>query len=435
MSFAIRADKLGKMYYLGATHDGSLRELASGVLKRLFGHSDTLLPHEEAELRELGDREVGKDGSFWALRDVSLEVKIGEVVAVIGPNGSGKSTLLKILSQITAPTTGRVEIHGRVASLLEVGTGFHPELSGRENVFLNGAILGMSKREIRRKFDEIVAFSEIDKFIDTPVKRYSSGMHVRLAFAVAAHLDPEILIVDEVLSVGDMNFQKKCLDKINGVSHQGKTVLVVSHNMEAVQDLSKRAFHLEKGRLVDSGKTRDVVTEYLAEAEPLDEVPSPMVETRTHPKRSREMKSIIHRVSLHAADGTPKMDFCQSEPMVLRFQYDASEQGIDLSGAGVLIMTDYGVNVGGYNTYMGTMPPWTIPAKGTVEFVFKKPVLTPGRYFFSVCVGSDPTVLEDMIQRIISFNVHSKDVYQTGYLLTPGDGVVALECDYHVTLM
>jgi lipopolysaccharide transport system ATP-binding protein len=432
MSFAIRADNLGKLYYLGATHGASLREMAVGAWKGLFGHSEVVLPHEEARRRELGDREVGKDGSFWALRDVSLEVKIGEVVGIIGHNGSGKSTLLKILSQITAPTTGRVEIHGRVASLLEVGTGFHPELSGRENVFLNGAILGMTKPEIRRKFDEIVAFSEIGKFIDTPVKRYSSGMYVRLAFAVAAHLEPEILIVDEVLSVGDMGFQKKCLDKISSVARQGRTVLVVSHSMSVVQELSKRTFHLEKGRLVDSGKTRDVVTEYMVEDEPVDGAASPMVETRTHVKRPRGMKSIIHSVSLHGADGTPKTSFLQGEPISIRFQYDASKHGINLVGAGVELLTDYGVAVGGFNNYMAAKPPWGIPAKGTVEFVVKKPFLTPGRYYFSLSVGSDPTVLEDWLQRIISINVQARDTYETGYLLSPGDGVVALECDYHL---
>ena len=185
---------------------------------------------------EIGNRKSTED--FWALKDVSFEVKRGEVVGIIGRNGAGKSTLLKILSRITEPSTGRVEIDGRVASLLEVGTGFHPELTGRENIFLNGAILGMSRAEIRRKFDEIVAFAEVEKFLDTPVKRYSSGMYVRLAFAVAAHLEPEILIVDEVLAVGDASFQKKCLGKMGDVAKkEGRTVLFVSHNMQAVGSL------------------------------------------------------------------------------------------------------------------------------------------------------------------------------------------------------
>jgi lipopolysaccharide transport system ATP-binding protein len=201
--------------------------------------------------------------TFWALRDVSFDIPRGEVVGIIGRNGAGKSTLLKILSEITEPTEGRVEIRGRVASLLEVGTGFHPELSGRENVYLNGAILGMKRAEIERKFDEIVAFAEVAKFIDTPVKHYSSGMYLRLAFAVAAHLEQEILIVDEVLAVGDAAFQKKCLSKMAGVAKEGRTVLFVSHNMPAITRLCQRALHLDGGRLVRDGKPHQVVKAYL----------------------------------------------------------------------------------------------------------------------------------------------------------------------------
>jgi lipopolysaccharide transport system ATP-binding protein len=202
--------------------------------------------------------------SIWALKDVSFEVKAGEVVGIIGRNGAGKSTLLKILSRITRPTEGTIDIHGRVGSLLEVGTGFHAELSGRENIYLNGAILGMGKREIDRKFDEIVAFSEVEKFIDTPVKRYSSGMYMRLAFAVAAHLDPEILIVDEVLAVGDVQFQKKCLGKMSEVAHGGRTVLFVSHNMNAIEQLCGSAILLEQGKLTEySSDVRHVITRYL----------------------------------------------------------------------------------------------------------------------------------------------------------------------------
>jgi lipopolysaccharide transport system ATP-binding protein len=205
-------------------------------------------------------------GAFWAVRDVSFDVMPGEVVGIIGHNGAGKSTLLKVLSRITAPTAGRVEIRGRMGSLLEVGTGFHPELTGRENVYLNGSILGMSRGEIRGKFDEIVAFSEIEKFLDTPVKRYSSGMYVRLAFAVAAHLDPEILVVDEVLAVGDAAFQKKCLDKMRAVSRDGRTVLVVSHQTDVIHRLCQRAVHLRRGQVVRVGPAQDVLAEYLAEA-------------------------------------------------------------------------------------------------------------------------------------------------------------------------
>jgi lipopolysaccharide transport system ATP-binding protein len=202
------------------------------------------------------------DELLWALRDISFELKQGDVIGIIGRNGAGKSTLLKILSRITEPTEGRAVIHGRVGSLLEVGTGFHPELSGRENIYLNGAILGMHRTEIERKFDEIVAFAEIERFLDTPVKRYSSGMYVRLAFAVAAHLEPEVLVVDEVLAVGDAAFQKKCLGKMGDVAQQGRTVLFVSHNMNAVQRLCPRAILLERGRLLADGPSEEIITRY-----------------------------------------------------------------------------------------------------------------------------------------------------------------------------
>jgi lipopolysaccharide transport system ATP-binding protein len=201
--------------------------------------------------------------TIWALKDVSCEIKRGEVVGIIGPNGAGKTTLLKILSRITEPTEGQAEIHGRVGSLLEVGTGFHPELTGRENIYLNGAILGMKKAEIEQKFDEIVDFAEIEKFIYTPVKHYSSGMYVRLAFAVAAHLEPEILLVDEVLAVGDAAFQKKCLGKMENVAQQGRTVLFVSHNMVALQNLCRRAIWLQAGSMIENGETASVIRSYL----------------------------------------------------------------------------------------------------------------------------------------------------------------------------
>jgi lipopolysaccharide transport system ATP-binding protein len=247
----ICVEQLGKRYRLGRSRPErytALRDvIADGARALLRGR------HRVPAVRE----------EFWALRDVAFEVERGEVLGIIGRNGAGKSTLLKILSRITEPTKGRVRLKGRVASLLEVGTGFHPELTGRENIFLNGAILGMSRSEIRRKFDAIVAFAEVDRFLDTPVKRFSSGMYVRLAFSVAAHLEPEILIVDEVLSVGDAEFQKKCLGKMHEVSGGGRTVLFVSHNMAAVQGLCGRAVYLETGRVRAIGETARLVAEYL----------------------------------------------------------------------------------------------------------------------------------------------------------------------------
>jgi lipopolysaccharide transport system ATP-binding protein len=255
----IQADQLCKSYMIGLSGprerytalrevvSRQARDLVAGARRRLRGEPRAV-PSEAEE--------------FWALRDVSFEVKRGEAVGIIGRNGAGKSTLLKILSRITEATAGRVRLRGRVASLLEVGTGFHPELTGRENIYLNGAILGMTRAEIRRKFDEIVAFAEVEKFLGTPVKRYSSGMYVRLAFAVAAHLEPEILVVDEVLAVGDMEFQKRCLGKMGDFAREGRTVLFVSHNMAAVKKLCTRGIELDAGRVVYVGSAIDAVNEY-----------------------------------------------------------------------------------------------------------------------------------------------------------------------------
>jgi lipopolysaccharide transport system ATP-binding protein len=255
MAPAIRVENLGKLYHVAQggprASYRTFRELitnaASAPFRKLRGQ--TQAQREAAE--------------FWALKDVSFEVQPGEVVGIIGRNGAGKSTLLKILSRITKPTKGRVELNGRIGSLLEVGTGFHPELTGRENVYLNGSILGMSRREIDRKFDEIVAFAEVERFLDTPVKRYSSGMYVRLAFAVAAHLEPEILIVDEVLAVGDAGFQKKCLGKMEEVGQTGRTVLFVSHNMPAITRLCKRCILLSEGLVIKDSTSADVAAYYV----------------------------------------------------------------------------------------------------------------------------------------------------------------------------
>ncbi len=253
----IVVENLGKRYRLHHQE----RERYSTLRDTLARRAKSLFRDPRAALR------TGQaDEDFWALKDVSFEIKEGEVVGIIGRNGAGKSTLLKILSRITEPTTGRVGIRGRVASLLEVGTGFHPELTGRENIFLNGAVLGMSREEIKRKFDEIVAFAEVEKFLDTPVKRYSSGMYVRLAFAVAAHLEPEILVVDEVLAVGDAEFQKKCLGKMGEVSKsEGKTILFVSHNIQAIQALCQYGMLMHQGSVINQGAISAVVNQYLCQ--------------------------------------------------------------------------------------------------------------------------------------------------------------------------
>src|SRR5689334_17927337 len=274
---AIRCENLSKQYRIGSPERyRTLRDAISTTVLAPFRRSKNNSPNGH--------------GHIWALQDVCCEIKRGEVVGIIGLNGAGKSTLLRILSRITEPTRGVAEIYGRVGSLLEVGTGFHPELTGRENIYLNGAILGMQKTEIDRKFDEIVAFAEVETFLDTPVKRYSSGMYVRLAFGVAAHLETEVLLVDEVLAVGDAQFQKKCFEKIRDIGIQGRTILFVSHNMSAVRSICKQALILEKGRVVAQGEIDQTVDRYLSQissSQSEDEA----VETNTFSIRSVEVTS------------------------------------------------------------------------------------------------------------------------------------------------
>lgn len=290
----IKVENLSKQYRLGMVSTGTLSHDLNRWWHSVRGKEDPYL-----KIGEENDRtSVGKSDYVWSLRDVNFEVKHGEVLGIIGRNGAGKSTLLKILSRTTAPTTGSVKIKGRVASLLEVGTGFHPELSGRENIFLNGAILGMSKTEIARKFDEIVDFAGVERYIDTPVKRYSSGMYVRLAFAVAAHLEPEILIVDEVLAVGDLEFQTKCLGKMKDVSEkQGRTVLFVSHNIGVINQLCQTVLVMQNGRLNFMGKSEEAVNHYLEKME----------EHRTERIEAAEiLADTNHFVNIYNADNNSK---------------------------------------------------------------------------------------------------------------------------------
>jgi lipopolysaccharide transport system ATP-binding protein len=320
----IRVENLSKRYRIGLKeemHDtlvGALADFVKSPVKNL------------RRLRRLSTfREEGHDAEdiIWALKDASFEVQRGEVVGIIGRNGAGKTTLLKVLSRITHPTSGRVEIRGRVSSLLEVGTGFHKELTGRENVYLNGAILGMKKDEIDRKFDEIVDFSGIEKFIDTPVKYYSSGMYVRLAFAVAAHLEPEILLVDEVLAVGDAAFQKKCLGKMGDVAKEGRTVLFVSHNMIAVQSLCERTIWLNDGKIVEDGQSGQVVSSYLQTSfSTLTEQVWDDVATAPGNDKVR-----IRRACVRPTNGSPPDPITIRTPLVLEFEYWNLEPGAHLN--------------------------------------------------------------------------------------------------------
>jgi len=308
---SIRIEGLGKRYRLGApkTAYKTIRETIMETLRSPF----------QIGRKGLSDE---SNNTFWALKDVSFEVKQGEVVGIIGRNGAGKSTLLKIISRITVPTEGRVRIFGRIGSLLEVGTGFHPELTGRENIFLNGAILGMKREEIKNKFDKIVAFAEVEKFIDTPVKYFSSGMYVRLAFAVAAHLEPEILLVDEVLAVGDTRFQKKCLNKMQDIGQGGRTVLFVSHNMGAIQTLCHRVILLEEGKVVEDGGAAAVVQGYLSWG-------SSMTGQKVWLKNERPGNHSLRLISvcLKKAGGIPAKEINISEEANIEIEYEIVKQG------------------------------------------------------------------------------------------------------------
>ncbi len=382
---AIKIENLGKRYRYGgvAPLSDSLRtdltDWAKGLLGLRAEKGPTGASHHES-FREVQAHRLDADPNyFWALRDVNLEIKQGEVVGIIGRNGAGKSTLLKILSRITPPTTGTITYHGRVASLLEVGTGFHRELTGRENIFLNGSILGMKRAEITRRFDEIVAFAEIDKFIDTPVKFYSSGMYVRLAFAVAAHLQPEILIVDEVLAVGDAAFQKKCLGKMGEVAKQGRTILFVSHNLASIQELCTRCFLLRDSQIAATGDPSIVVLEHLGYSH------------RQTAFAYRRIKAIgqdngekaeLLEVDLLNATGDPCEHIQFGEPFAIRMMWN-HRSAIPSAAYAIRVNDDHEHLLFAVNTLLTDL---AIETQGTHTVICKVEtnVLTPGEYFVSV---------------------------------------------------
>jgi lipopolysaccharide transport system ATP-binding protein len=409
----VEVENVSKRYKLGQFNARTLRDEVDQFFRRLRRkNKEDGVAHALAESSE-----------FWALKNVSFSVQPGEVVGVIGRNGAGKSTLLKILSRVTEPTGGQIRIRGRVASLLEVGSGFHPDLTGRENIYLNGTILGMTKVEVKAKFDEIVVFAGIDKFIDTPVKRYSSGMYVRLAFAVAAHLDPEILIVDEVLAVGDAGFQKKCLGKMGEVSRQGgKTILLVSHNMALVQKLSSKVILLAAGKLELSGAPQMVVGKYMMG---LESAANSSEDAITHPNRLPGMSPVIRKIETLSMDNLAERHFSQGTPIVISVAYDASHLGVSVAGIGVLIESATGLRVGSLATYFYQQPPFRLPAKAKVSLELTEPRLNPGTYFLSVCVAQHQSALLDMIESAVSIEVLPSDIYGTGFLLSSEDGVVA----------
>ncbi|HEY9709637.1 MAG TPA: ABC transporter ATP-binding protein [Oculatellaceae cyanobacterium] len=388
---AIEVDNVGKKYKLGIVRHDTLRDRLSHGIGLLF---------------QKNNRSTVSENEIWALRDVSLQIDHGEVVGIIGHNGAGKSTLLKILSRITEPTYGKVRMYGRVGSLLEVGTGFHPELTGRENIYLNGSILNMSRQEINRKFDEIVAFSEIEKFLDTPVKRYSSGMYVRLAFAVAAHLEPEILIVDEVLAVGDVAFQEKCLKKMDDVSETGRTVLFVSHNMAAIQNLCSRTILLEKGGIKLDGPTDETIRKYLSGLHQQGQDPF-----KNNPSRRGDGR--IRFINVYALDeaNQPTKNLIAGKPFSFEFCYQNIEH-VKVAEATFTIYNQFGVPVANFDMELTDFTVDQLASEGKFICHIPNLPLPLGQYRIDVGIHVNQTY-SDIIPNAFVFDVSSSVFHNT----------------------
>ena len=418
---ALRVENLGKRYQLGLTHAGSLGEVANRWSRRLRGLPPVEAPVDAAP----GSFSHEQDGDFWALRDVNFEVQPGEVVGIIGRNGAGKSTLLKILSRVTAPTTGSVQINGRVGSLLEVGTGFHPELTGRENVYMNATLLGMSKREVNAKLDEIVDFAGVEKFLDTPVKRYSSGMKVRLGFAVAAHLEPEVLIVDEVLSVGDAEFQKKCLGKMRDVAGEGRTVLFVSHNMAAVQSLCSVAHVIEEGRIVQSGSVSDAVAWYFHQA-----LRGTIVPLKDRTDREGDGAAHCEDVWLEDADGRRVAGTQMGADTTIAVKYQIINEFSSLQIAVGIYGTD-GTSLLHLDT-SSNPPECPLKKSGIARCPLPRFPLVSGQYRINISIRHQDGLRADRVEHALIFDVAEGDYFGTGKLPPHRAAVVVVPHEWDV---
>jgi lipopolysaccharide transport system ATP-binding protein len=408
---AIRVSHLTKQYTIGEKSQrfDSIGELLVHKLPSLF--------------RFDGSQKTHKTATFNALDDVSFEVKKGQALAIIGKNGSGKSTLLRILSRVTTPTKGRAEVYGRIGSLLEVGTGFHPELTGRENVYLNGAILGMKKTEIDGKFDEIVEFSEVEKFIDTPVKRYSSGMYTKLAFAVAAHLESEILVVDEVLAVGDFSFQRKCLGKMDDVARQGRTILFVSHSLSSVQNLCTEGLVLKEGSALFHGKIGEAIEKYIGSVTRNDYGFADLV---SHPGRYAGMRPIIQSIGILSNGGLVRYRdmVTTGDDVALEIRFDSGPDILDYAIVG--IDSAAGERVCTVGTHLCGDLHVSLRGKGVLQCRIPRLLLVEGEYTLSVGIGrSMPRQCLDFIESAVKFRVDLGNYYRTGHSTKDGQGHLA----------
>jgi len=413
---AIRVRNLGKEYRIGA-HPRTYKTLRERITSALtFRRSGSNPPDPNGASERL----------FWAVRDVSFEIPEGEVVGVIGRNGAGKSTLLKLISRITEPSEGEIELTGRVGSLLEVGTGFHPELTGRENIYMNGAILGMARAEIVRKFDAIVDFAEVEKFIDTPVKHYSSGMYLRLAFAVAAHLEPEILIVDEVLAVGDAAFQKKCLGKMDEVSRQGRTVLFVSHNMVAVEKLCSRGIVMDQGRVVFDGAARDAIDACLTAGN--NDLGQDLSRTG---RRSGSGEVRINRYEILSPTG--KL-IRAGDPVTIRLHFECKER-IRRAAFAVSVLTRSGLNLFTiFTSDLGYHIP-EISADGFIDLEIPSPNLLAGVYILHFSITDEATGhWYDHVTESAELEIEASDVYHSGRQRAAAYSVLFYDCSWSLTI-
>ncbi|MCG2794055.1 MAG: ABC transporter ATP-binding protein [Weeksellaceae bacterium] len=413
MALALKAEDISKQYRLGQVGTGTLSHDLNRFWHRIRGKEDPYL-----KIGESNDRsKKGESEYVWSLRDINFEIEQGDAVGIIGRNGAGKSTLLKLLSKVTKPTTGQIYTKGRIASLLEVGTGFHPEMTGRENIFLNGAILGMTRKEISRKFDEIVDFSGVERYIDTPVKRYSSGMYVRLAFAVAAHLESEILIVDEVLAVGDAEFQKKCLGKMGDVSKgEGRTVLFVSHNMAAVQNLCHNGIMLEQGLVKATGKIDKVLQHYLQ--------PPSQEKVKLADVADRTGNGQLKFIDGHVKSGTSNDLIETFDSLIIELEYELQNP---------TKINQFKIDIG-INNYMGDRIAWL--SSDVVEsnfnildrkitFEVKDLPIAPGDYTINIYSQINNEVA-DWISQVLPFSIIEKDYYNTGKIVPENQGSMLL---------
>jgi lipopolysaccharide transport system ATP-binding protein len=410
---AIRVESLSKRYTIGARkaqYETFRDQVASGL----------------AGLFKSRNRASQAAEGFWALKDISFEIKRGDVVGLIGRNGAGKSTLLKILSRITEPTSGFADINGHIASLLEVGTGFHAELSGRENIYLNGAILGMKRAEITRKFDDIVEFAEVGQFVDTPVKHYSSGMYVRLAFAVAAHLQPEILLVDEVLAVGDTAFQRKCLGKMGDVAKDGRTIIFVSHNMAAVEGLCTAAHMMSEGRIVQSGSTSEVIANYLSSFSTLSGV---LLEDRTDRKGDQKIK--FTDIQFLSDDGTPTAVVQSGTHVEFSVSYAGSGENLKNVAMSIDIFAQSGQCMIILNNEMIGANFASAPSAGRFRCRVERFPLSPGQYYITLFCSVNGSI-SDWVQQAAVLTVEAGDFFGSGRLPPPTHGGFLVPQEWHV---